>query len=119
MSPFFNPVSVESAALEASHQIRASTTMAVFPGRVHQVRVVNTSGAPVFVQLFDVNSASVPANTTVPTALLGQVAANSSGEFNFTIYGRPFANGLWVATSSTAATLTISGATSWFGVMVS
>jgi hypothetical protein len=62
----------------------------------------NGSGAPAYLQFFD--AAAVPANTTA--ALMSvQVAAGATASIVFAA-PRPMANGVAVALSSTAATLT-------------
>lgn len=97
--------SVASTALEASHVIKASA------GRLFQLTGVNTSASAQYIQVF--NSATVPADTTVPV-LLAYVPGGANFSWDFGDIGRYFSTGIAVSNSSTAATKTIGSANCWF-----
>lgn len=97
--------SVASTALETSHVIKASA------GRLFQLTGVNTKTSAQYIQVF--NSATVPADTTVPV-LLAYVPAGANFSFDFGSIGRYFSTGISVSNSSTAGTKTIGSADCWF-----
>jgi hypothetical protein len=84
----------------------ASQIVKVAPGNLYRISGYNT-GAAAFVQLFD--SATLPADTAVPTVVI-PVAANAAFLLDYGVFGRKFANGIAMCTSSTAATKTITAA---------
>lgn len=97
--------SVASAALEASHVIKASA------GRLYQLTGVNTKASAQYIQVF--NSTTVPADTTVPV-LLAYVPANGVFSWSFGDFGRYFSTGIACSNSSTGPTKTIGSADCWF-----
>lgn len=92
--------SYSSAALEASAVVSASACL------VSQVRAQNFGASTRYIQLH--NASSLPANGTVPKAVVG-VGTNATGIITFAIPTDRFSTGLVVACSTTQGTLTISG----------
>lgn len=84
-----------------------SAVIKAAPGLLYKVQAYNNTGATVWLQVFD--AVSLPANGTIPALAPQPIAANSFAAFEFATWGRPFATGIVVAVSSTAATLTRTG----------
>ena len=80
------------------------------PGKLLGLSGYN-SGADQFLQVHD--SATLPADTAVPTIVL-KILADSNFAFDFGIYGRYFKAGIVVCNSSTGPTKTIGSANCWF-----
>ncbi len=76
-------------------------------GLLYKVQAYNNTADTVYLQVFD--SASLPDNGAIPALAPQPIAANSFAAFEFATWGRPFTNGIVVAVSSTAATLTRTG----------
>jgi len=87
-----------SVAYEASSVTKASA------GTVYGVTGYNSRTTAQFFQFF--NSATVPADTSVPVITF-TVAASSNFSVDFGVYGRYFSTGIAWANSSTGATKTI------------
>jgi len=100
---------VSSSALEASHVLKAGA------GTLVQIIGYNSKTSAQFIQLF--NSATVPADTTVPIAVF-TVPATSNFSFDTPHTGLPFATGIAVSNSSTAATKTVGSADCFFTAVV-
>jgi hypothetical protein len=96
---FHQGTSYSSAAAESSAVISASAT------RISQVRVQNLGASTRYLHLF--NAASLPANGTVPKAVLA-LAAGASGAITFAIPTDRFSTGCVVACSTVQGTLTLS-----------
>lgn len=94
--------SYSSAAAESSAVVSAS---ACSPSMVN---VRNTTGTTRYVQFF--NAGAVPANGTVPKFMF-MLTANSDQQKTFPVPTDRFSSGMTIASSSTAATLTISAGT--------
>lgn len=95
-----------SAALEASHVVKASA------GELAFLSMFNDNAATRWLQVF--NSTTVPADTTVPD-LVTEVTAGATIQMPLT--GRvPFATGISICISTTAATKTVGGADALFAV---
>lgn len=94
-----------SAALEASHIIKAS------PGTFYGVIGYNSKVTAQFVQIF--NSATVPVDTTVPIYTIA-VAAQSNFSLDLSTFGDFFSAGIVITNSSTAASKTIGSADCFF-----
>lgn len=90
-----------SAALANALQV------ATQPGTIFSATVYNNSGSTVYLQLHD--AVSAPANGAVPK-LVEPVLAGTTGSFDWAT-GRLCTVGIYLCTSSTAATKTLSGAT--------
>lgn len=84
----------------------ASRVISTTPIKLFSLIVLNT-GAAQYIQLFE--STTVPANGAVPELPAVYVAANSTVQFDFGVYGMDF-DSLSVCNSSTAATKTIGSA---------
>lgn len=93
-----------SSALEASRVIKASA------GTLWDVIVYNDKGSTQYIQLFD--SATVPADATAPIMTF-PIATKSTVGISFQ-EGMPFATGIAISNSSTAATKTIGSADCYF-----
>lgn len=103
------PYNYKSGALAASGVIVNDG-----PVRLYGVVISNSSASAIFVQLFD--SASVPADTTVPDEVV-TVPGNSTWALWFGADpdrgGRSFSNGLSWAVSTTLATKTLGSAVAY------
>jgi len=86
--------------------LAAGKVMSVSPTILYGISGYN-SGPAQFIQLHD--SASAPANGVVPVLNIS-VAATSNYSIDFGVYGMNFVNGLYVANSTTAPTLTAGAA---------
>ena len=91
--------SYSSAALEASAVVSASACL------VSQVRAQNFGASLRYLQLH--NASSLPANGTVPKAVVG-IGTNASGVITFAIPTDRFSVGCVAVSSTTQGTLTVS-----------
>lgn len=96
-----------STAYQASAIIKAG------PGTLYKITGYNSKGSAQFIQIFD--SATLPADTTVPKAVL-TVPATSNFSFDYSVKGRYHSTGIVVSNSSTAPTKTIGSADCFFDV---
>lgn len=99
------PLNVSSPALESSRIIKSGA------GSLFGLTITNTNTNPQFIQLF--NLQAVPANGAVPANSIRVPGSTTTG----VLYGIPprfFNQGIIVANSSTAATLTIGAADCFF-----
>ena len=96
---FHQGTAYSSAAAESSAVISASAT------RISQVRVQNLGASTRYLHLF--NAASLPANGTVPKAVL-TLATGASGVITFAIPTDRFSTGCVAACSTVQGTLTLS-----------
>ena len=103
------PVNVHSLALEASHRGLAGS------GFLFSFSVLNTNASAQFIQLHD--SYNAPGSGAIPSAVFTAAGA-SNLVIAYTMPGRPFNQGLWIANSSTSATLTAGSADCWFDLQV-
>lgn len=94
----------ESAALETSSVSKAAA------GNLYAVFGWNNNAAVRYFHIY--NSATVPADTTVPKICI-PVAAGGSFSLDLTLYGKQFAAGISWACSTTAATKTLGAADFW------
>lgn len=99
------PLNETSDALEASHVIKT------VGGKLFGVSVYNNNAAARFVQLHDARA--LPANGAVP-AVVATVATIANLGLYWGSVGRAFEQGIVIALSTTAATLTIAGADGFF-----
>lgn len=106
------PLSVHSNVAEASRQVKTE------PGLLFGFSVCTTKATAQFIQVFDVSSA--PANGAVPAAVfLINQAASANGDtlaVSYIFPGRFHRTGIWIANSSTMATLTAGSADCFFDV---
>ena len=103
-------VTVANVALATSLVIKAS------PGKLLMLTAYNNNGAARFIQLF--NATALPGNGAVPVMI---ISVPTLGTFSFPIpnlSGMDFSTGIVVANSTTAATLTVGSADSWFTAIV-
>lgn len=99
------PLNVSSPALEASRIIKSGA------GSLFGLTITNTNVGAQFYQLF--NLQAIPANGAVPNNVIRVPGSSTTG----VLYGIPprfFNQGIIVCNSSTAATLTIGGADSFY-----
>lgn len=98
-----------STAYEASRILKSG------PGTLLSLTGYNSKGSAQFIQLH--NSATVPADTAVPIAVL---TVATVGNFAFTLPpgGIPFSTGIVVCNSSTGPTKTIGSADTFFTAVV-
>ena len=101
------PLSASSLALQAAFNVTSG------PARLFGFQVYSNKGAAQFVQLFD--SQAAPASGAVPVAVF-TVGATSNLPIAYPWPGRWFSRGIWLANSSTAATLTAGSADCYFDV---
>lgn len=99
------PINAHSVALAASLVVWTQ------PSYLLSFTVSNTAAAATFVQFHDANA--LPANGAVPLATF-TVAANADKVVAFTLPGVLFRQGVVLASSSTAPTLTLAGANCFF-----
>jgi hypothetical protein len=95
-----------STALEASRVVKATA------GKVFVIS--GYSSADQYILVFD--SASLPAEGTVPTLVIEATAGSTFGYTAPNLYGRTFSTGIVICNSSTAATKTIGGSTCLFDI---
>lgn len=100
------PYNSSSTKLESSRVVKAG------PGLMFGFSVLNTNGAAQFIQVHD-TAGIVPANGAVPVASF-TVAASANLALSWIFPGRFFRQGMTLANSSTAATLTIGAADCFF-----
>jgi hypothetical protein len=93
-----------TTTLAASGVIKASA------GTLYGVSGINNSANDQYLQIF--NSATVPADATVPRLVLF-IPAKSNFSFDLGMYGFAFATGISWSNSSTLATKTIGSADVW------
>lgn len=107
-SPYspLRPANVHSVALESARQVKSGETL------LYGFTVLSTNVAAQFIQLFD--SPTAPASGAIPTTVF-TVAASSNLNLAW-IPPRVFLLGLWLANSSTSATLTPGSADCYFDV---
>lgn len=103
------PTNGSSQALEAGRQVITGQAY------VLALAVLNTNAAAQFVQLHD--ASVVPSAGAIPAAVF-TVAGSSNLVIAYTMPGRRFHRGVYVANSSTAATLTVGAADCFFDVQV-
>jgi len=103
----YGVTNVSSAALEASHVLKASA------GSLVSLRGYNSGGAQ-FIQLH--NAAALPANGAIPLVVMA-VPATSNFEIPLPV-PLVFATGIVVCNSSTAPTKTIGGADCFFTAQI-
>lgn len=100
---------VNSAAYEASHVLKASA------GTLMSCTGYNSKASAQFIQLF--NSATVPADTAVPVAVI-TAAASSNFSFSLPVAGMPFTTGIAISNSSTGPTKTIGSADVYYTAVI-
>jgi len=100
------PLNKSTPALASSLVVKASA------GKLYGVSVLNTNVAARFILLFDLNRA--PVNGDVPVAVFTAAAGPSNLGLYFGSVGRAFEQGIAIANSTTAATLTLGAADSFF-----
>lgn len=76
-------------------------------GLLFTVQANNSNGSTRYLQLFD--SLDAPANGEVPLQTT-PIATTATGSLDFGTLGLPFNEGMWIALSSTEATLTLAAA---------
>lgn len=103
------PMNSRSIALEASHRALGGA------GYLLSLTVLNTNAAAQFIQFHD--SGPAPANGAIPVVVLN-VAASSDKLVTYVLPGLFFDHGLWIANSSTSATLTAGAADCWFAAQI-
>lgn len=101
------PLNKHSQALASSLVVSTTTCYLV------ALTINNTNAAAQFVQLHE--STSLPANGAIPATVFTAPAAGDKF-VAYSLPGRYFENGIVVANSSTAATLTIGAADCFFDV---
>ena len=101
------PLSASSLALQAAFNVTSG------PARLFGFQVYSNKAAAQFIQLFD--SQAAPASGAVPVAVF-TVGATSNLPVAYPWPGRWFGRGIWLANSSTAATLTAGSADCYFDV---
>jgi hypothetical protein len=88
----------------------ASLLFATGRRRLFGLQGVNNNAAATFVHIFD--ATALPANGSVPRVIIKAAAADNFSAY-FGSVGRWFDQGIFVANSSTLATLTLSTADLW------
>ena len=101
------PLSASSLALQASFNATSGAA------RLFGFQVFSNKASSQFIQLFDTQTA--PGAGAVPVAVF-TVAATSNLPIAYPWPGRWFGRGIWLANSSTAATLTAGSADCYFDV---
>ena len=101
------PLSASSLALQSAFNATSG------PARLFGFQVYSNKGAAQFIQLHDTITA--PASGAVPVAVF-TVASASNLPIAYPWPGRWFGRGIWIANSSTAATLTAGSADCYFDV---
>ena len=101
------PLSASSLALQASFNVTSG------PARLFGFQIYSNKAAAQFIQLFD--STAAPASGAVPVCVF-TVGATANLATAWTWPGRWFSRGIWIANSSTAATLTAGSADCYFDV---
>ena len=110
----FAGAQLEGYPLSASSQALQSVFNATSgPARLFGFQVYNNKNAAQFIQLFD--SILAPASGAVPVAVY-TVGTVSNLPIAYPWPGRWFSRGIWLANSSTAATLTAGSADCYFDV---
>lgn len=100
---FYNPVPIPSVGFVASQVLKTSR------GRILYLNAYNNNAAVRYLMLFD--ATALPANGTTPLLMQAMTAtASIPKELAFPPEGMTFTNGLVIAVSSTAASLTLAGA---------
>jgi len=92
----------------------ASLVVKASAGRLRKVWVTSTLGSVQFLHVF--NTASLPANATVPEHVR-PIAANGGAELDLGELGDYYATGITVAVSTTADELTVGAADSMFSAL--
>lgn len=101
------PLSASSLALQSVFQATAG------PARLFGFQVFSNKASSQFIQLFD--SQTAPASGAIPVCVF-TVGATSNLPVGYPWPGRWFSRGIWLANSSTAATLTAGSADCYFDV---
>lgn len=109
---FFNTYYVATSGLDLRLQAKAQA------GRLHRLIVTNTNAAVRYCQLFDVAGA-LPADGATPILSLAIAAGATPPAFDFGPDGLSFANGLWIANSTTPGTKTIGVSDQFYTAIVS
>ena len=108
-----DPMRIETPAIDKDIQCGFRQSIATLVKRqstLQELIVTNTNASAQFIQIFD--SATVPADTTVPDRMF-KVAAGTTVSYA-PLGGVNMTNGIAVSNSSTAATKTIGAADCWF-----
>lgn len=101
------PLSASSLALQSAFLVTSG------PARLFGFQVYSNKGSAQFIQLFD--SQTAPAAGAIPVAVF-TVATISNLPVAYPWPGRWFSRGIWLANSSTAATLTAGAADCYYDV---
>lgn len=101
------PANASSPKLEANHFVLSGA------GYLLSFVVSNTNAAAQFIQFFDQTQA--PGSGAIPRVVF-TVAGSSDRVVSYSLPGRFFYAGIWVANSSTSATLTAGAADCFFDV---
>ena len=101
------PDSSTSLALEAAHTVKSGA------GSLFGFSVYSNKASSQFILVFD--SQTIPGSGAVPVLVYTVGATSNLGVYYGTV-GRAFGQGIYIANSSTAATLTAGSADCWFDV---
>ena len=101
------PLSASSLALQASFNVTSG------PARLFGFQIYSNKASAQFIQLFDTTAA--PTAGAIPVCVF-TVGATANLATAWTWPGRWFSRGIWIANSSTAATLTAGSADCYFDV---